>query len=356
MSAVPYEYSSSLFLVSPFSYPEHFAWKVKEIIPAVEFLGSIGGENNQIKLYFASALSQSENDLLDAFVPVYTYTPSSPPPPNSDITSFGTVDTSNYIGTKFLPNNQNVDSHNINVSDTLGVDTRSVVTSIEGTTGGQAMIFSSDSADVGKTIFGISKTSNTGVSWEPCFVVTQSQRVGIGGVSAPTESLDVNGNVSVSGTINGRNLTTDSLNIDSFSINNSYKYKEWVNPSSTDTQNGSNNTLGGTQNPWWVIGKLPIGKYRFTITILHQNFDDEKDSLDFDYSFSNVIGTGMANKISVSDGVGKKSKDNIYPHSFVNMFEVTNSNLDIELSVIYGPSKSSGMRCVSFRVDFFRVI
>lgn len=77
----------------------------------------------------------------------------------------------------------------------------------------QATVLCSDGT--GKaTTFGVAGSSDGGKIWYPILVAKQNQRVGIGN-NNPSETLDVTGNIAVSGTVDGRDVAADGNTLDS---------------------------------------------------------------------------------------------------------------------------------------------
>jgi hypothetical protein len=91
---------------------------------------------------------------------------------------------------------QNVDTYNLGVDIT---DSCSTVFSTEDGTFRQAIVMGSDATTVG-TIFGVARSNNAGVSWDPLFAVCQNGCIGIG-TTAPTSQLHIIGNLTISGLV-----------------------------------------------------------------------------------------------------------------------------------------------------------
>lgn len=87
----------------------------------------------------------------------------------------------------------------------LGVDTSDrgrVIASTQDATYRQAMVWAADTGTGNNTVFGIATSTDGGSSWNPRFVVKRDGNTGIN-KNNPSEMLDVNGNIAVSGTVDG---------------------------------------------------------------------------------------------------------------------------------------------------------
>lgn len=104
-------------------------------------------------------------------------------------------------------------------SDTYnhGVDvtaTNRVLATIEEGTYRQAGLLGARSSDATSTVFGVTLSNDSGSTWDPCLILRQDCNVGICKLS-PTESLDVVGNIAVTGTVDGRDIASDGATQDS---------------------------------------------------------------------------------------------------------------------------------------------
>ncbi len=112
-----------------------------------------------------------------------------------DVTN-GAVGAVGHISTKVMANTTTADSYNVGAYS-AGPVGKMIVTSEEGTHR-QAMVFSDGNAT--STVFGLSTSANSGSTWNPRFVVTQSGFVGLG-TSTPDVALDVVGDIEYTGTL-----------------------------------------------------------------------------------------------------------------------------------------------------------
>lgn len=97
----------------------------------------------------------------------------------------------------------------------LGVDAGDpgrVITTTQDGSYRQATVMAADGSGT-STIFGVASSIDGGSSWSPSIVATQNNRVGISKIN-PSEALDVNGNIAVSGTIDGRDIDADGSALD----------------------------------------------------------------------------------------------------------------------------------------------
>lgn len=103
-------------------------------------------------------------------------------------------------------------------SDTYahGVDvgsTNRIFATIEEGTYRQAGLLGARSSTSNSTVFGVTLSSDSGTTWDPCLILTQNCKVGICKVN-PVESLDIVGNIAVTGNVDGRDISTDGSTLD----------------------------------------------------------------------------------------------------------------------------------------------
>jgi len=122
----------------------------------------------------------------------------------------GSPGSSNHVQFKITKSHGGSDDYN------LGIDSNPVkiIISCEDATYRQATIMSADTASSTATIFGVASSSNGGTNWYPRLVVCQNGRVGLG-TSTPSEVLDVQGNIALTGTVDGRDVAADGTAHDS---------------------------------------------------------------------------------------------------------------------------------------------
>jgi hypothetical protein len=122
-----------------------------------------------------------------------------------------------------------VDGHiRLRANDDYGTDTYNFGVDITGTnriigsaeegTYRQATLVSGRSGNALDTIFGVSKSDNTGTSWSPVLILKQDGKIGIG-KNNPTATLDIEGSLVTSGNVNGRNITIDGTSQDAHIAN-----------------------------------------------------------------------------------------------------------------------------------------
>ncbi len=131
----------------------------------------------------------------------------------------------------------------------LGIDTGDpckIIFSAEDGSYRQATVLASDGTTTA-TIFGVARSANSGSSWQPVLVAKQNQRVGIG-TNSPSDTLEVAGNIVVSGSVDGRDIATDGSTLDSHIAATSVHGLSGNVVGTTDTQTISNKTLGSDLN------------------------------------------------------------------------------------------------------------
>jgi len=145
-----------------------------------------------------------------------------------------------------VTNNDNMDTYNLGLDTNIPVK---IVTSTEYGTNRQAVVIAGNEVST-STIFGISRSDDSGSTWNPVLVARQDQRIGIG-KNNPTEALDVVGNIAVSGTIDGRNVSSDGATQDSHIAANSNVHGiSGTIVGTTDTQTLTNKTF--TDNTLYI--------------------------------------------------------------------------------------------------------
>ena len=109
----------------------------------------------------------------------------------------------------------------------------------------QASVWSHD-AFGGNTIFGVSRSTNAGSTWQPLFVVRENGRVGIN-KNNPSQALDIVGNITLTGniTLNG---TVDGVDIAQQDTLNTNHRNATNNPHSTSLANLQQGTLADLNN------------------------------------------------------------------------------------------------------------
>ena len=160
----------------------------------------------------------------------------------------GSPGSSNHVNFQ-VTKTANVDTYNLNI-DTG--DSCSILASTEDGSQRQASIWCAD-ASGNKTIFGVARSTNSGSSWQPVIVATQSQRVGIGS-NAPTDTLDVAGNIVVSGTVDGRNVATDGSTLDAHVASTSNPHNTSLDQLTPTTTKGDIIVENGS-----TTVRLPVG-------------------------------------------------------------------------------------------------
>jgi hypothetical protein len=138
----------------------------------------------------------------------------------------------------FVTDSQNVDTYN------LGLDTNDagrIVMSTEDATYRQAVVYAADGNN-GATIFGIANSTDSGVSWNPIMVAKNSKRIGIN-TNNPSDTLEVNGNIVVSGTVDGVDIAAHSSASSAHGTSSAIVGISDTQTLSNKTINTSNNTL-----------------------------------------------------------------------------------------------------------------
>ena len=131
------------------------------------------------------------------------------------------VGSANHVKFQVTKSHSGADTYN------LGVDANPVkllATSESGTNRQAVVISDADVTD--KTVFGVATSTDSGSTWNPRLTVLQGGQVGVGvnnpsntlevdGTASITSNLSIGGNVTVNGTVDGRDIATDGGNLDS---------------------------------------------------------------------------------------------------------------------------------------------
>ena len=143
----------------------------------------------------------------------------------------------------------NVDTFNLNI-DTG--DSCRIEASTQDGGNRQATVIVADGNNT-KTIFGVAKSGNSGSTWEPVLVATQAQRVGIG-TNHPSDTLEVDGNIVVSGTVDGRDVAADGSAQDSHIASTSNPHSTTIDHVTPTTHKGDLLVENGS-----TVIRLPVG-------------------------------------------------------------------------------------------------
>lgn len=174
-------------------------------------------------------------------------------------------------------------------SDTYahGIDvtaTNRVLSTIEEGIYRQAGLLGARSSNATSTVFGVTLSSDSGTTWDPCLILTQNCKVGICKAS-PTETLDVVGNIAVTGTVDGRDIASDGTAQDSHIAD--------------ATLHRIINDAGTSATELWSASKI--------VTELTNQTHDAADITDFNTAADARITAqkGNANGLATLDGGGK---------------------------------------------------
>jgi hypothetical protein len=128
----------------------------------------------------------------------------------------------------------------------------------------QATVFASSNNNL-STIFGVSRSVDSGDTWQPIIVARQDQKVGIG-KKYPSQALDVNGNIAVSGTVDGRNISVDGTTLDNHigASSNIHGVNSFI-VGTSDAQTLSNKSLNDT-NTYFQNTADTSKKFKFDIS------------------------------------------------------------------------------------------
>jgi uncharacterized Zn-binding protein involved in type VI secretion len=173
-----------------------------------------------------------------------------------------------------MKNDWSSDPYNFGVDNSI--TNRLMIESISGNER-QAVLLGCDSPNTLDPIFGVS-TTNDSVNWTPKFIVTQNGKIGIG-TSTPIESLDVVGNVVISGTINGRDIAADGTKLDNSIVLNSYN-------KTSDPTISDDSSLG------YVIGSQWFNDTTDTMWVCVDDTDDSAMWRPITYSTTDEITEG----------------------------------------------------------------
>ena len=197
----------------------------------------------------------------------------------------------------------NIDTYNLGVDTT---DSSSIIMSTEDGSKRQAVVYASDQ-NGGKCIFGVSSSDDSGTSWNPKLVVlgTGAGCIGIG-KNDPTESLDIVGNVALTGTVDGRDIATDGTKLDGITSGAT------ANDTDANLKNRTNHT--GTQLASTISDFDTAADARITtqkgaangLATLDGSGKVPASQLDLDSVDYQGTWNATTNSPSISDGVGTK--------------------------------------------------
>jgi len=143
---------------------------------------------------------------------------------------------SNHILFKVTKTHPGTDDYNLGVDDS---STKTIASTEEGTLR-QALVYSSVTSDITSSVLGLASSNNSGSSWNPKLVVQHDGKIGIG-KNNPTETLDINGNIAISGTIDGVNISAHA------SASNAHNLMGNI-VGTSDTQTLTNKTIDAYNN------------------------------------------------------------------------------------------------------------
>lgn len=171
-----------------------------------------------------------------------------------------------------------------------------IIASVEEGIYRNSVLLSGKSHNADSNIFGVNVSSNSGGTWEPCISVKQGCKIGICN-SNPSTELDVIGDMSISGVINGRNINLDGIAQD--------------NHIADTTIHRTINDSGTENTDLWSASKI--------ISELNSQVHVSNDITDFNTSVDNRINIqkGSSNGLATLDSSGK------IPTSQLNVSSVT---------------------------------
>lgn len=142
-------------------------------------------------------------------------------------------------------------------------------------------------------VSGVSVSNDGGSTWVPVLAATQDQKLGIG-TNTPSESLDVVGNIAVSGTVDGRDVAADGSTQDSHIADASI--------------HRTINDAGTATTDLWSADKITT---ELTTKANSSHTHTHDDITDFDAEVNTLadaritVQKGAANGLATLDGTGK---------------------------------------------------
>ena len=139
-------------------------------------LSYLNGVNSSVQTQLDNKISYSEGNLINI--------------------QNGNPGDSDHVRFTITKSDVGADSYNMGIDS----DPVKIIFTCEDGTYRQACVICADVASPSGTIFGLSSSSNSGSSWDPCFVVQQNGYLGVN-TNSPNYYLDVNGDAFINGYI-----------------------------------------------------------------------------------------------------------------------------------------------------------
>lgn len=236
----------------------------------------------------------------------------------------------------------NVDDYDFNI-DTTSIG--SILITSEHGTHRQALVFASDNSG-SDVVFGISKSTDSGNNWSSSFSVTQNGLIGIN-KNNPLTALDVVGNMSITGTINNRDISTDGTNLDTHIVATSAHGIGGEFVGTTDIQTLTNKTINSSNNSITLSASVVTSGTFTDARIAESNVTQHETAINHDNLTGYVSNKHIDHSsISITGGTGLSGGGTIMTNRTLNLAinsltEESSLDIDNDYLLVYDGSSSS---------------